>query len=351
MSTIITIIITIITLGVMIFVHELGHFLAAKSMGIQVNEFALGFGPTIFKFTKGETTYALRALPFGGYVNMEGENEESENERAFNRKRRWPRVFVLSAGAVMNLLLGFLIVILLVVPFIPLASATVAKFSDDATSNAVLREGDTILRINGSRIRIGDDIFIALFHTGGNPVNMTVDRNGEIKEFVVPLKVEETDGITMPVRDFYIYTAPKTFLSSIRYSFFYTIVNVKLVWISLTGLVTGRFPVTQMSGPVGIVNAIGQARAVGWPNLFMLISMITVNLGIFNLLPVPGLDGGRLLFILVEAVRGKPVPAKYEAYVHAAGIILLIGFMVFITYNDIVKSDWFISFWTRITGG
>ena len=338
MSTIWTVLLAIVIFGLFVFVHELGHFVAAKSFGIQVNDFALGFGPALLKFKKGDTTYALRAVPFGGYVAMEGDEEESANPRSFLRQAVWKRAVVMAAGGFMNLVLG-LIVVLIVLNMQPnLGTVKISSFREQAVSGSVLQVGDEIVRINGARMRIDNDISFALVRDEDGIANIQVRRAGELVDLQVPFQMQDFgDGQRGIYIDFTVFPQEKTFASILYNGFFYTVSIAKMVWVSLLDLVTGRVAVSQLSGPIGVTAVISEATTMGLRPLLMLIAFITVNLGVFNLLPLPALDGGKLLFLAIEAVRRKPVPEKYENYVHTAGFVLLFGLIIFVTFQDIVR--------------
>lgn len=332
------IIFVVLIFGFIIFIHELGHFTVAKACGVRVHEFALGMGPTIFKKQKGDTTYALRLLPVGGFVAVEGEDEDSDDEKALNKKPVWQRILFVSAGAFMNILFGFLLMMLLVSKQELVSTTVVARFNEDAVSSQILQVGDEILEINGKKVSIGNDIIFELISVGSDPIDLTIRRDGEILTLEnVPFPTETVDGITVASMDFLVYGQEKTLAGTLKEAWHMTTGVVKQVWDSFFKLITGQYKVQQLSGPVGVSTAIGQAASVGVENLILMIAFITINIGVFNLIPLPALDGGRLFFLLIEAIRGKPVPAKYEGFVHAAGLVLLMGLMLFVTFNDIVK--------------
>lgn len=333
------ILIAVFAFGVIIMIHELGHFCVAKSVGITVHEFAIGMGPKIFSKKRGETLYALRLIPIGGFVQMEGEDEDSDDPGAFSKKKVWQRVLVVVAGAAMNILLGFLILFGLTAASDGLSSTTVAVFNDGATSSQALRVGDRITRVGGARVHIGSDVVFELMQGEKTEVDMEVVRGGEtVKLENVPFQTKTADDGTLLVTlDFKVYPVEKTPLNVLKYAAYWTKGTVHQVWASLVGLVTGRYGLKQLSGPVGVTAVIGEAASIGLEPVLSLLAMITINIGIFNLLPIPALDGGRLVFLLVEAVRRKPVPPKYEAYVHAAGLIALFGLMLVVTFNDVLR--------------
>jgi len=342
-NTGITVLITILVFGVIIFIHELGHFLAAKASKITVHEFALGMGPTIFHFTKGETKYALRLFPIGGFVSMEGEDGESEAEGAFNNKPVWKRIIVIVAGATMNLLLGFLILLGTTISMEPLPSKTIGAFRVEGTAaeKAGLQAGDEIVRINGRLMLIANDISFSASQDSDGIVDMVVRREGKTVNLenvdINLITVPNADGVEEQKFPFYVTSEEKTVLNVVKYAAMDTLYVGRVVWLSLLDLFKGAAKVTDLSGPIGVGQAIGQAWVMGADKLFSMIAFITINIGIFNLLPIPALDGARLLFLLIEAIRRKPINRKYEGYIHAAGLVVLLLLMVFVAVMDITR--------------
>ena len=333
-----TILLALLIFSVIIMIHELGHFAAAKAFGVKVEEFSIGMGPALLHFQGKETRYSLRAIPMGGYVQMEGEDSESQDPRAFCRQKAWKRFVIVSAGAVMNLLLGFVVAVAMVSMKGYIGTAQIVRFEENAQSSQVLQQGDEILSINGSRIFIDQDIVYTLVRDEDGLVDMTVLRQGEKLQLQVPFATQTlSDGTRVVVLDFKVLATPQTFFNTIRYGIGWNISVARQVWMTLFDLITGRYGLNQLSGPVGTTQAIGQASSYGLGSLLMIVGFITVNLGVFNLLPFPALDGGRLLFLVVEMIRRRPVPARYEGYVHAAGFLLLMALMVTVTYQDILR--------------
>ncbi len=333
------IVLTVVLFGVLIFVHEFGHFITAKLSGIRVNEFAIGMGPVLLKWGKGETKYSLRLFPIGGFTSIEGESEASDAPGSFSAAKVSNRIVVIVSGAAMNLLLGFLILIVVVSRQTAIGTTTVAQFEENATSNSLLQVDDKILKVNGTRINIDYDMVYAMMRDSDGAIDMQVLRNGEKIDLEgVPFTTETLeDGSVATTLDFKVYGQRKTVLGVLRQSFFYTGTVAKLVWTSLIDIVTGKFGINQLSGPVGVASAVGEATSMGLSSFLMLAAFITINLGVFNLLPIPALDGGRLLFLLIEAVRGKPINPKYEGFVHALGFVLLFVLMIVVTFNDILR--------------
>lgn len=340
-STAINIVIALLIFGLLIFIHELGHFVSAKLCSVRVNQFSIGMGPAILKIQRGETLYALRLFPIGGFVSMEGEDEDSPDEHAFNRRPVWQRIIVVAAGAFMNLLAGLIIVVILTCMSSAIATPQIAKFDNQATSNRAggMQVGDVLMSVNGSNVNVGSDIGYSLAMSKNGIVNITVKRAGRIvnlKNVHFPM-VSDGNGGKIIRRDFWVLGVHKTFFNVIHESFFETISMVKLVWMTLAGMFTGRFGLKDLAGPVGTTAAVGQAVSQGPGTLLYIIALIAVNLGVVNLFPLPALDGGRLFFLIIEAIRRKPVNPKYEGYVHFAGFVLLMLLMVIVTYNDILR--------------
>lgn len=327
----------------LIIIHEFGHFIAAKLLGVRVNEFAVGFGPKLFKRKLGETVYSVNLVPLGGYCAMEGEDEASGDDRAFCNKKAWRRFLIVVMGAIFNLLLGIVIIGITLIPQDRFTTTTVAEFRENAVSiNSGLKVDDKIISVDSRRIFSTYDLSYAFTNVDDGSVDITVLRNGEKMTLKnVKFDSEEIDGIDYLTVDFYVYGREKTVLSFISEAFNTALSYCAVVWRSLVDLISGKYGISAMSGPVGVTAAIGSVAKQNLQNILPIMALITINLGIFNLLPIPALDGGRLIFILFEMVTGKKVPQKYESVVHAIGFVLLIGFMLLITAKDI---------WTLITG-
>lgn len=422
-----------------VFIHEFGHFITAKKFGVQVNEFAIGMGPKLFQFKKGETQYTLRLLPIGGYCAMEGENEESDNERAFINKPVWQRMIIVLAGAFNNIVLGLIMMMILMGQASAFSSTTIADFAQAAfTSKSGLQSGDRLVKIGDYSINCSRDISFAVAlmdlqtvdgddfyvykedcgytlvrqysslkeedYTEDELLEITKAFDDGIDKLNVCSTKEEADSVTretmakvnelagtdyepeereyMPERkrfrtnvevvrngsritvenvDFYTYLGEddepavaldfsvepieKNVGTLITESFKSTLSVVKMVWVSLSGLVTGRFGMNDIAGPVGTASVVKQAAQVGLKsgfgdavnNIVYVMMIITVNLGIVNVLPLPALDGGRFLFMLIEVIIRKPVPQKYEGIIHTVGFLILLGFIGFVTLNDVVR--------------
>lgn len=339
MEIVLQILMAILVFGLLIFVHELGHFTVGKLSGMRVNEFAIGMGPAIWSKQKGETKYALRLFPIGGYCAVEGEDEDSDDSRAFSRIKLWKRVAFVCAGAFMNLVLGLVILGILVSMRSSIPTTVVDGFYESSVSSEQLMVGDQILSINGVKIFTANDISFSLISDRDGFVDFTVLRDGQkvkLNQVNFGMQLLE-DGTKVIKGDFYVHFQEKTAANSIQYTFTWMFSLVRQVWLSLINLLTGKFVLSDLSGPVGITAAIGQAAKLGLNRFLEFVALITINIGAFNLLPVPALDGGRLIFLLIEAVRRRPVNPKYEGAIHAAGFILLMGLVVFATINDISR--------------
>ena len=330
-----TILITILIFAVIIFIHECGHFAAAKLCKVRVNEFALGMGPTLFHVGKGETRYALRLFPIGGFVSMEGEDGGSGDPRAFCNQKVWKRILIVCAGAFMNLVLGFIVVLLMTIPSDRLPSMTVAQFYENASTEATgLQAGDEILRVNGRSIWVDSDLVYTLSTDEDGVVDMVVWRDGEKVE-LSDVAFTTQDGTL--VIDFTVQGVPANLPNVLSYSFRKTASIGRLVWIAVGQLITGQSSINELSGPIGTAQAIGQAASAGLSTVMYLFAFITINVGIFNILPVPALDGGRLIFLLFELITRRRIKPEHEAYVHFAGFVLLILLIIFVSYHDIVN--------------
>ena len=339
MSLFITVLASVLVFGSVIFIHELGHFATAKLCGIKVNEFALGMGPALLRVERGETTYALRLLPIGGFVSMEGEDEESDDERSFSKAKVWKRFLVVAAGAVMNMVLGFLVLVILVSRQSAITSRTVSVFSENASTQASgLQVGDEILAVNGRRCFIADDVIYELVRTQNGTADLTVLRDGkEVLLEDVVFTTEETEAGTSLIIDFKVLPIEKTLPNILKEAGLWTCSLSRMIFLSLIDLVTGRVAINNLSGPVGIVTVISEAASIGWEPILLILAMITINLGIFNLIPFPALDGGKLFLLLVEGIRRKALPEKYEIVINLAGFAALMLLMLFVTYNDIAR--------------
>lgn len=344
--------IAIIVFGLLVTVHELGHFIAAKSLGVRVNEFAVGMGPAILKKQGKETKYSLRLFPIGGFCAMEGEEEQSDDPGSFINKPIWKRFIILIAGSFMNFLAGFLIIVILFSGSKVFTTTTIAGFESDFpnTESQYLAKGDRFYSINGERIYLTDDISTFLSRGNGQTADIVVIRNGEkvrLDNFPMSLREYDMDGKTVKRYGFLVESEEATFGSKLRNSWYNSISFVRLVRLGLSDLIGGKAGVKDLSGPVGIVGMISEVgtssanRAIAISNIAYIFAFIAINLAVMNLLPLPALDGGRIFFMfitfIVEKISRRKINPKYENYIHFAGFMLLIGLMVFVMFNDIVK--------------
>ena len=343
-----TILFAVLLFSVLILVHELGHFVAAKLSGVQVNEFSIFMGPALWSRKIGETQYSLRLIPMGGYCAMEGEDGGSDNPKSFDKAAWWKRFLILIAGAAMNFLMG---IALMAVVFLPVKRAVVpviAGFEPFATVNREggLQAGDRILEVDGEKIYVQSDFNLILNLNPGDTHDLKVERNGETVELPNFLmeKHLSSDGKTMlygmnfEVRDL-------TVLQRLQNAWNQSLDTVRLVRLSLQMLLRGQAGLSDMTGPVGIVQQMSVVADASATKVDALLNMlyfgafIAINLAVMNLLPIPALDGGRIVGLLittaVEAVTHKKVNPKYEGYLHGAGMVLLLGLMGIIMFKDI----------------
>lgn len=349
MTVVLIALVAILVFGAVIFFHELGHFVVAKRCGIKVNEFALGMGPVLLKKQRGETQYALRLLPIGGFVSMEGEDESSEDARSFTNAAIWKRILVIIAGAFMNFVLGFLALVLM----ISLGSEYIVglEVASVETTSTGIQEGDVIQRINGRQVFIYDDLQYEFLRTQNGTFDLQVKRDGqtvELKNVTFETRIaydsttgeeiiNESTGEPYEYLDmgFKVWAKEKTFISVVKEAFNTTLSYARLIYLSLFDLIAGRAQINQLSGPVGIVSEIGKAVSIGWQPVVQLLALISINLGVVNMLPLPALDGGKTLLLIVEGIRRKPINPKYETAINVVGFGLLMCLMVVVSFNDI----------------
>ena len=338
---VLSIILAILAFGVLVIVHEFGHFITAKRGGVQVNEFWIGMGPTILKHEYHGTMYCLKLLPFGGACVMEGEDGESESEHAFGRARLRRRILIVAAGALMNFLIGFVILLFAVQApsengFI---TTTVASISEGSSVlEGGLQEGDTIISIDGFRLLVRSDLNVAMGMSSSTTHSVKVRRGGETVELPsVPFEARIDDGEGGKLIGLTFGATPDNVVSRVQHAALTALDDARLVWVSLGDLFTGRVGVNELSGPVGVAEVMADTAKYSMISFFQLVAFISINLGVMNLLPLPALDGGRLVFLIIEGIRRKPVPPKYEGLVHAAGLMLLLMLMVYVTGHDILR--------------
>lgn len=360
MTAILTGLVSLLVFGIVILVHEWGHFWAARHCGIRVEEFSIGFGPKIFSWEKGGTRYTLRLIPLGGY-NLFADPSELEEDRVpppvrptapkrglfplvvrgqeFEQAGAWQRFFVTLWGAVMNFLLGFVVLLVLVYSMANLGGTTVVQFVDGASSSATgLQTGDTIVRVDGQRVRTANSLAQHFNGTAGVHT-MAVLRDGTLVELsgVTVSPTTDENGQVVSGVDFRVAAVPKTLHNVLvqtgEYFRYYGTAILGGFW----QLATGKVGVDQLSGPIGTVSAVSQAVQYGWRDVLSLMALLTINVGIFNLLPVPALDGCKLLFLLFEGITGRAVPQKFQIAVNTVGMVLLLWLMLVVTMQDITR--------------
>ena len=328
------ILIAILVFGFMIFIHELGHFIFAKKFKVAINEFSIGMGPKIFsRKGKDGVIYSLRVLPIGGFVAMEGEDDESNHPDAFTKKAPWKRFIIVIAGATMNILVSILIFFIITLCTPRFGTTIIYDFGKDAISDDTgLMKNDEIIEINGTNVYTAGDLSYEINMNGGAPVTVTVIRNGEeitISNVIFPSY--EVQGTTFGAPDFTVYGEGRSFSSVMKNTFHTCKYSVKSVWDSIGGLITGKYGLEQVSGPVGITAAKTSAES-----FFYLVALIGMNLGIMNLLPIPALDGGTLLLTFIEMITKKKLPPRIENGIRAVGFALLMLLAIVLIFKDTI---------------
>ena len=346
-----SLIFAILLFSLLVFVHELGHFVCAKLSGIQVNEFALFLGPAIFKKQVGETLYSIRCIPFGGYCAMEGEDEDTDNPRAFHRAAWWKRLIVLVAGAAMNFIIGVAMFAIVYAP----SEAFIMPVVDTIEEGCLLagedgiQSGDRFVEVDGEKIYLYTNFSTFLAMNGGEVHDLVLERDGErivLDDFLMQkAEFPNPDGTTSMRYGFSFTLEEATFAGKLSYTWNTVLDTIRNIRLSLQMLFTGRAGVKDLSGPVGIVNQMSEVAQASptWVdaalNLLWFGGFLSINLAVMNLLPIPALDGGRIVGLLlttaVEAVIGKKIDPKYEGYLHTAGMVLLLGLMAFVMFKDI----------------
>lgn len=409
-----TIISSILVFSVIVLVHEYGHYKAAKSVGIKVYEFAIGMGPTLFKREKNGTIYSIRAVPIGGFVQMEGEEEDVRTSTSFSTKTVWQRFLVIASGPLMNFFLALALFIIISFSFGVYGNRIDFISEDSNEYKAGLRTGDEIVSVNGDKAYIWEDIFYEIIGNENSYYTVKYERDNQVKEIkinnnyrkLVGISTQMEDGnatttvsptdVTSPaykagikdgdvvvkindvpvsswdeltkqveltendkqvkvtvdrdgkILDFNIVPQTqitvkfntqleKSFASAISSSAYKTVYYIELMFKTISQLVTGKLGSDALGGPVMVISMVGEAAESGILSLLNLAAFISINLGFMNLLPIPALDGSKLVFLMVEAVRGKAIPIEKEGYIHFIGFVVLIGFMIFITYKDILR--------------
>ena len=335
MICLLTAIAAIFVFLMVILFHEFGHFIVAKKVGIKVNEFSIGMGPKIHQREKGETKYTFRLLPIGGYVSMEGEDESSDDPRSFNNVSALSRIAVVAAGAIMNFVLA--IIVLSIVSFnIGMQTTTVEKVLENSPAEKVgILAGDTIIGINNKETKNWDTMVREINKSKVNEeMIVSIMRNNEKIDYRLVPDVMDDNSLIIGFRPI----MEKSFLSSIKGGFQKTGFMLQMMFEFLKMLFRGQVGANELSGPVGV---IGEQAKHGIIDLLYLMGFISVNLGFFNLLPIPALDGSRIVFLLIEVLRGKAIDPEKEGFVHFIGFVFLIGLMIIVTYKDIVRFNLF----------
>lgn len=332
------IIIAILFFELIITIHEAGHFVAARMMGIKVNEFAIGMGPKVFSFERGGTVYSLRWILIGGYCQMEGENEDSDVDGSFSTKKVWQRIFVVIAGALMNLILGFVIVAIMISNQALVGTTTVAKFADDAVSSSSLQAGDTIKSIEGMRVYTPTDVGTGLSRTPNqDKINMVVNRDGEDIDLSVEFDMEEYEGREYVKMDFWLLGNKKTFSNVLSGTCQEWLSYARMVFLSVHDLISGQYGLKDLSGPVGAVSVVSSAVKTSVFSMLKIMALLTINVGLFNLLPIPALDGWRFFLLAFEGIFRRKLPQKWEWMINATGLAMLLGLMCVVTFSDVTK--------------
>ena len=341
----------ILLFSVLIFVHELGHFVAAKLSGVQVNEFALFMGPAIWQKQIGQTLYSIRTIPVGGYCAMEGEDEDTDSPHSFQKAAWWKRLIILVAGAAMNFVTGVLLMVLVYLPAQQTVVPVIDSFEEFSTVNGEygLQEGDRILEVDGEKIYVQSDFSLILGMHPGNVHDLVVERGGEtvvLDDFLMEKhEVSREDGTTQLLYGMNFTLQQLDLPGKLRLAWNQCLDTVRLVRLSLQMLFSGQAGLRDLSGPVGIVQQMSQVaessatRTAALLNMVYFGAFIAINLAVMNLLPIPALDGGRVVGVLVttavESLTHRKIDPKYEGYLHGAGMLLLLGLMAVIMFKDI----------------
>ena len=327
-------IVAILVFGLIVFFHELGHFSVAKFVGIKVHEFAIGMGPRLFKYTRGETDYSIRLLPLGGYVKMEGEDEVSDDKRSFSKKSVGERIAVVFAGAFMNFVLALILFTIVFYNLTGIPTTTIDEIIENSPAESVgIRENDQIIGVNDIEIEDWDQLLNIINNSQGEELKLTLLRNNaSLDKTVIPRLNESDNRYVIGI----IPHTNKSFPMALQGGF----VQIKTIIVEMfsffKGLITKQSNGAEIVGPVGIISLFGEASSHGIYNVILLAGLISVNLGFINLLPIPALDGSRILFLLFELIKGSPVNPEREAFIHMVGLALLMLMMIIVTYKDIL---------------
>lgn len=336
-NTVYPILIAILFFELIIIIHEGGHFVAARLMKIKVNEFSIGMGPKLIQFKKGDTKYTLRLILFGGYCAMEGESEDSDDENSFAKKKVWQRFFVVVAGALMNLILGFLVIVIMLSSGSLIGTTEIAKFDDKAVSSATLKQDDIIKSIDGMRVYTSTDVTTGLSRSGDDTLDMTVLRDGKTLDLKVKFNMEKYEGRNFINMDFWLVGNKKTVGGVIKESFKEWISFTRMVFLSVHDMIVGKYGLSDLAGPVGTVSVVSTAVKTSAYSMLRIMALLTINVGLFNLFPIPALDGWRLFLLIFEGIFKRKLPDKWDWAINAVGLVLLLGLMCVITFSDITK--------------
>lgn len=380
MSTVVTVIVAVLVFGFLIFIHEFGHYITARIFHVTIQEFSIGMGPRIISWVSKKTNirYSISLLPIGGFVAMPGENGEYNDQKeksdkndeegteksdadgepdpyaddpnTFGNKPAWKRFIITAAGAAVNIVAGFIAMTILT-SFIKIGNTQIARYHtaddvekiygmevDKLSSDYGLMEGDVILKVNGRRVRILDELSYEIMRHGNKPVDILVLRDGEEKLISgVEFPKQSVDGQEIGIMDFMVLGVKQSFGRVMQYSWRKSTLIVRMCWESIYDLITGRYTFAAVSGPVGISSAIGEAAQAKDGTLLYMVALISINLGVMNLLPIPALDGGRLLTLIIEMVTRKRLPAKVEGIINGVGLILLLGLSVIVMIKDVIQ--------------
>lgn len=335
MNVIIGLIAAVVIFAILVIVHEGGHFFVAKAVGVQVNEFSIGMGPVLYQKHKNGTDYSVRAFPIGGYVALEGENEDSDNEHAFNNRPAWAKALVIAAGPFMNFVLAVLVLALLITYIGTSATPEIAKAESGSPAyEAGLTEGSTITAVNGESTPDGSDVRNAISEAAQDSDSVEItftDKDGNTQTKDIEFTTDENGNKIIGVQ----FVARHNLLTGLKYGFIDSFKMEKEMLVVLGQLITGQGSAGDVVGPVGIVDVVGKTAQTGFLNMVYLLALLSLNLGLVNILPFPALDGGRLLFIVIRGVTGNMISDETENRINYAGIMILFMLMIVITVKDV----------------
>lgn len=339
-----TVLIAVLVFGGLIFIHEFGHYIFARIFSVTIEEFAIGMGPKLVGYTSKKTniTYSLRMIPIGGYVAMVGEEGESADPNSFDKKPSWQRFIITVAGAAVNITAGFIAMAILTSMIYLYGTEVKSFYTSEETGFEISSEasglmvGDEIVRVNGKKVDIYDELSYEIMRNGNEPVDLVVIRDGkEVTLLDVVFPVSTESGQKFGVLDIAPVAVERKLGNIIKFSLEKSTLIIRMCWESIIDLIRGRYSLDAVSGPVGISGAIGDAAKRGSLNLLYIVAMISINLGVMNLLPIPALDGGRIIFILVEMISHRRLPKKIEDTINAVGLFVLLGLSFVIMVKDI----------------